>query len=291
MHVMTGSISIIGFGEAAQAFTGDSNWSADVAGFDIKLLDPEDGRAVLASLEQLGVRAHLTNADATRRSSTIISLVTADQVLAAAAETAEALPEGALYLDMNSVAPDRKRECAKVIGSVGGRYVDVAIMAPVHPARLGVPLLLSGPYATEAEELLRVIGFKNVRVVGSQIGDASTVKMVRSVMIKGIEALTAECFIAADAAGVTQEVLDSLGSDWPRRVNYNFDRMLVHGKRRAAEMEEVCATLEGLGVEPLLTRGTVARQFALGSTLTGPVPETLDAKLALARKDQKVPSL
>src|SRR3546814_17845262 len=70
--------------------------------------------------------------------------------------------------------------------------------------------------------------------------------------------------IAAERAGVTKTVLASLGGEWPAQADYNLERMLVHGLRRAAEMEEVAITLDDHGVEPLMTRGTNARQRALG---------------------------
>ena len=89
--------------------------------------------------------------------------------------------------------------------------------------------------------------------------------MVRSVIVKGIEALTLECFLAAARAGVVDEVANSLknnypGLDWSKIVLYNLERMAVHGERRAAEMEEVAETLRELGVEPLMTSATVKRQ-------------------------------
>jgi hypothetical protein len=166
---------------------------------------------------------------------------------------------------MNSVAPATKRAPRRRWRPAGGRYVDVAIMAPVNPARLAVPLLLSGAEAAAAAKALAALGFSHVRVVGPQVGEASSIKMIRSVIVKGIEALTAEAMLAAHAAGVAGEVLRSLdGSErpapWAERADYNLDRMLVHGRRRAEEMEEVVRTLEGLGVEPLMTRATVTRQ-------------------------------
>jgi hypothetical protein len=93
--------------------------------------------------------------------------------------------------------------------------------------------------------------------------------MVRSVMIKGIEALTLECFLAAARAGVVDEVAASLknnypGLDWTKIIPYNLERMASHGERRAAEMEEVAATLRELGVEPLMTAATVKRQREMG---------------------------
>ncbi len=77
--------------------------------------------------------------------------------------------------------------------------------------------------------------------------------MIRSVMIKGFEALTAECFLAARRAGVDDAVIASLqasdpGVDWPARGAYNLERMMAHGTRRAAEMREVAATLRELGL-------------------------------------------
>ena len=93
--------------------------------------------------------------------------------------------------------------------------------------------------------------------------------MIRSVMVKGIEALTAECFLAAQRAGITDEVAASLknnypGVDWPKAVEYNLERMASHGIRRADEMEQSAITLAELGIAPLMTTGTVARQREMG---------------------------
>jgi len=168
---------------------------------------------------------------------------------------------------MNSVAPETKRAAASAIEAAGGRYIDVAVLAPVEPARLGVPLLISGDAADEALLMLRSIGFGNLRVVGAEVGRASAIKMIRSVMIKGIEALTDEMMVAAKRAEVTEEVLASLDASekprlWGERAAYNPERMTTHGLRRGAEMEEAAKTLTALGVAPLMTNGTVLRQRA-----------------------------
>lgn len=232
--------SLIGFGEAGQAFAVAPDWRA----FDI---DPERTRT--ATLDEALDGAGL-----------VLSVVTADQALVAAQNAARCIAPGALYCDMNSVAPATKQAAAAVIEAVGGHYVDVAVMSPVHPARQNTPLLLSGPHAEAAANALNACGFANIRVVSGEIGRASTIKMIRSVMIKGVEALTAEMMLAARAAGVESDVLASLGDDWDRRAPYNMERMTTHGKRRAAEMEEVSKTLISLGIEPIMTRGTIIRQ-------------------------------
>lgn len=284
---MSRSVSFLGFGEAAQTFSGALQWCGPATGFDIKTDAPALRQAKLADFSRFGVAPQLTCQGAVSQVPVVLSLVTADQAVMAARQAARHIAPGALYLDMNSVSPGSKRAAAELIGSSGGRYADIAIMAPVQPAALAVPLLVSGPAAAEACDMLLSLGFTNARVVGEEVGAASAIKMIRSVMIKGIEALTAECFLAAEAAGVTAEVLGSLGSDWAERANYNLDRMLVHGVRRAAEMEEVCRTLTDLGIDPMLTRGTVARQRELGERGLNPPPADLDGKLsAIARTEE-----
>ena len=129
-------------------------------------------------------------------------------------------------------------------------------------------MLLAGPHAEAIAPMLASLGMR-APVAGAEVGAAAAIKMVRSVMIKGIEALTLECFLAASRAGVIDEVAASMknnypGLDWAKIVPYNLERMASHGERRAAEMEEVADTLRELGVEPLMTAATVKRQRDMG---------------------------
>jgi 3-hydroxyisobutyrate dehydrogenase-like beta-hydroxyacid dehydrogenase len=224
------------------------------------------GRAAAAGLPLAGApQAALSGAGA------VFCLVTADQALAAAQTCAPHLPPGALWLDGNSCAPDTKRRAAAVIETAGGAYVDLAIMAPVHPRRHRTPGLVAGPHAGRALALAGRLGM-DWRAGGDEVGRASAIKMLRSVMIKGFEALSAECLLAARRAGVEAEVLASLqasdpGWNWRARGAYNLERMLVHGARRAAEMEEVALTLRDLGLPDGMAQATVdwqARLAALG---------------------------
>ena len=252
---MVDRLALIGFGEAGATFAAAADWSGDVAVWDVS-----PRRRELAA--QAGLRPCGSASEALAGRSLVLSLVTADQALFAAREAAPLLAPGAMWCDMNSVAPQTKRLGAQ---AVGPGYVDVAVLAPVNPARMAVPLLISGAMADRAQAALTAIGFGNVRVVGDEIGKASAIKMIRSVMVKGIEALTAEMMLAAEAAGVGAEVLASLDASeksqpWVRRAAYNIERMRTHGARRAAEMEEAARTLDTLGVEPLMTCGTILRQ-------------------------------
>jgi 3-hydroxyisobutyrate dehydrogenase-like beta-hydroxyacid dehydrogenase len=249
---MQAALSIIGFGEAGSTFALAAGWEDEACAFDIA--DKAE------AYRDAGVQACPNLHDAVGNAGVILSLVTADAAQSVAEAAAQHISKDALYFDMNSVAPDTKRAAAKLIDAAGGRYVDVAIMAPVNPARLAVPLLLSGAYADDGAARLSALGFTNVRVVAGDVGRASSIKMIRSIMVKGQEALTAEMMLAAEEAGVADEVLASLGEGWASKADYNLERMRTHGQRRAAEMEEVAKTLSALGVAPVMTNGTIQRQ-------------------------------
>ena len=133
-------IAFIGFGEAGQAFV--TNWSAEhrkaSSGFDLKSGDKENG--MTARYAQFDVTECFSCNAATAEADVIFSLVTADEAINAAT-ACKALIPNALFLDCNSVSPGTKRVNAATIQAAGGRYVDVAVMAPVYPALNKVPLL------------------------------------------------------------------------------------------------------------------------------------------------------
>ena len=251
-------LALIGFGEAGSTFARAGQWGGSARAFDIL----ESRRAAMA---ECGVTPCSDARTALDGAHIVLSLVTADAALKVAQDYAPFLAPGAIWCDMNSVAPETKRAAALAVEAAGGRYADVAVMAPVDPKALAVPLLLAGSAAADAQAGLAALGFANTRIVGDEIGRASAIKMIRSVMVKGLEALTFECTEAAMAAGVLDEVLASLdasesGAPWTQKAVYNRERMETHGLRRAAEMEESAKTLLDLGIEPVMTRGTVARQ-------------------------------
>jgi 3-hydroxyisobutyrate dehydrogenase-like beta-hydroxyacid dehydrogenase len=272
------AIALIGYGEAAATFARAAGWGAGARGWDL-LAERR------AAMSETGVVATRSAAEALAGASLVLSLVTADQALDAAQDYAQHLAPGALWCDMNSIAPKTKRAAAHAVEAAGGRYVDVAVLAPVDPGRLAVPLLLAGAADDEVEVALRGAGFTNLRVVGAQVGKASAIKLVRSIMVKGIEALTAEMMMAAHVSGVTDEVLASLDASdkllgWDQRADYNLDRMLVHGERRSAEMYEASEMLRDLGISPIMTEGTVQWQEGLGLLGIADPPKGHRAKLA-----------
>jgi len=268
---MTGNerprICFIGFGEAGQAIASGLTEEkvAGMAAWDI-LFPEREGEKLKDAGAAIGVRVAASAADAVDGADIVVSAVTAASSLAAA-QSVKAQLAGQLFLDINSVSPGRKQETARELESTA-RYVDVAVMAPIHPARHRTAMLLAGPHAEAAAPLLSALGMQPA-IAGSEVGAAAAIKMVRSVMVKGMEALTYECFVAAARAGVTDQVMASLaksfpGLDWAKVIEYNLERMASHGARRAAEMEEVADTLRELGLDPLMATATAARQREMG---------------------------
>lgn len=262
-------ISFIGFGEAGQAIASGLRDAGieRIAAWDILFPNPA-GAPLKGAGELIGVRMASSAGDAVSETDMVISAVTAASSVDAARSVAPHLTGNPYYLDINSVSPGRKQETAKLLGE-RARYVDVAVIAAIHPARHRTPLLISGPHAEKISPLLRELDMQ-LSVVSPEIGSAAAIKMIRSVMIKGIEALTLECFLAASRAGVLEEVTASLKNnyptlDWTKIADYNLERMASHGERRAAEMEESAATLRELGLDPLMVYSTVKRQREMGA--------------------------
>lgn len=272
-HTAQKTISLIGFGEAGMAFT--KGWRSDapelaITAYDLKTDD--QNAAVSDAKWQDYNRANVTGCETLSQSLStapiVFSLVTADQAHAVACEAAKVMPAGAMFFDCNSCAPEAKRASADKITAAGLRYVDVAVMSPVHPKLHQSPLLICGPDTEEASVTLASLGMK-AEIITGDIGRASSIKMMRSVMIKGLEALVLECVLSAREAGVDAEVLASLdasfpGFDWPVRAAYMLERTTTHGIRRAAEMREVVKTVTDLGLSGDMAAATVNWQQTMG---------------------------
>jgi len=263
-------LALRGFGEAGSAFASGWNRSilASIAAYDEKIAMAEERPALEARLQEHQVTGCEDPASAYTDADLIFSLVYADRARDAAADTARHMKPGALYLDGNSCSPQTKVRAAEAITAAGAHYIDMAVMAPVHPQREKTPVLLSGPEAERACTLLLELGMKP-RVVGDKVGAASAIKLTRSIMIKGMEALFAECFLTAHLNGVEDEVLASFEAsdpdiNWKKRRNYTMNRMTVHGRRRAAEMREAASMVAELGLPNHMADSTAKWQQMLG---------------------------
>lgn len=262
-------IALIGFGEAGSILGADLvEVGCEVSMYDILLDNAKTRAAMLARAEQVHVRAHDSFAGAVTGAELVISAVTASSSGDVAALAGQHLRAGQILLDINSVSPGKKQSSCRAVEASGADYVEAAVMAPVPPYRLKVPMLLGGRRAESLASQLSRFGM-SAQPISEEIGVASAVKMCRSVVIKGLEALTVESMRAARHFGAEKQVLASLnetfpGMGWDKDLpDYLISRVAEHGRRRAAEMREVARTLEDAGFESTMAAATARLQDGL----------------------------
>lgn len=257
-------IAIIGFGEVGSILARDLQAAgvARIAAYDIAFAEPDSRQS--RAMRERRVAACASGAEAAAGTEIVISAVTAGAALEVARAAAPGLRHAPFFLDVNSVSPGTKREAAAVVEGAGGRYVEAAVMTSVPPRGIRSPMLLGGPHAAAFMECVAPLGM-SLTAFSPEVGPASSVKMCRSVMIKGLEALTTECLLTARRYGVERQVLASLADtlphpDWPGLARWMISRPLVHGRRRAEEVREVARTVGEAGIEPILSAPTAVRQ-------------------------------
>jgi 3-hydroxyisobutyrate dehydrogenase-like beta-hydroxyacid dehydrogenase len=258
------NVGLVGYGEVGRILAEDlRKQDVKVTTYDLKL-GTDQGPALRDHAGTHGVALASSHADLAAKSDFIVSAVTASQAVPVAQACAPAVKPGAFYLDFNSSSPGAKRRAAALIDGNRGRYVEGAVMTSIPPYRIKVPLLLGGAGAKELAPLLVELGF-DAKVASEKLGVASAVKMCRSVMIKGMEAMVIESFTTARAYGVEDAVLASLTEtfpsiNWEKQGAYFFQRVIEHGRRRSDEVREVAETVREAGLTPWSAQGTAERQ-------------------------------
>src|ERR1700741_158126 len=257
-------IGLIGYGEVGRILAEDlRKQDIKVGAYDIKLGGDQQA-ALREHAAEFDVALAGSHAELARNADFMVSAVTASQAVPVAQACVAAIRQGTWYLDFNSASPGAKQRAAALIDGAHGRYVEGAGMTSVPPYRIKVPLLLGGGGAKELAPLLVALGF-DAKVSSEQLGVASAVKMCRSIMIKGLEAMVIESYTTARAYGVEDAVLASLketypGIDWEKQGAYYFQRVIEHGRRRAEEVREVAETVRDAGLAPWSAQGTAERQ-------------------------------
>lgn len=254
------SIGFVGFGEAGFHIAKGlkSAGLSRIFAFDIA---PDKVRH---RAEEAAVPLVASNRELAESARVIFSTVTCARAKEAAEQTAPYLQSHHIYADLNSVSPALKQDIDRVISAAGARFVEAAVMSPVPPAGHRSPMLLGGKGAPAFAELMMPFGMR-LQVIAENVGVAAATKMFRSIIVKGLEALMLECVLASVPYGADERVFSSLsesfpGIDWQKLADYMVSRVVIHGERRAREMEEVAETLESLGIEPIMAAAAARRQ-------------------------------
>jgi 3-hydroxyisobutyrate dehydrogenase-like beta-hydroxyacid dehydrogenase len=258
-------IGLVGYGEVGKIFSaGLKDRATAVAAWDLKFADPAMRETERAHAAAGGIQAQDSMAALCAASDLVISAVTASNTLAVAEEAALHIRPGTVFLDLNSASPGTKRQAAALIDARGAFYVEAGVMTSVPPYGIRVPMLLGGARAAQLAQVLAGWGM-DAKAVSDQLGVASAIKMCRSVMIKGLEALVIESYATARAYGVEDHVLPTLQEtfpsiDWSEQGAYFFSRVVQHGQRRAEEMRESANSVREAGFEPLMALAIAAKQ-------------------------------
>jgi 3-hydroxyisobutyrate dehydrogenase-like beta-hydroxyacid dehydrogenase len=271
-------VGLIGHGEVGKIFAAGLKGQIGVIGvsaWDLKFAEPSVRDAELALASRAGVTAADSMQALCAASDLIISAVTASNTLAVAREAAAHIPAGTVFLDLNSASPGTKQTAAALIDAAGAHYVEAGVMTSVPPYGIKVPMLLGGPGAAELAAVLARWGM-DAKPVSDRLGVASAIKMCRSVMIKGLEALVIESYTTAREYGVEDHVLPTLAEtfpsiDWPEQGAYFFSRVVQHGMRRAEEMREAANTVREAGFEPFMSAAIAYKQQWVADQAAGGV--------------------
>jgi len=288
-------IALLGFGEAgsaiARGLAAEGGWRGPVKPGDnaprrLIAIDPAldkdaRGSALGKEARRLDIAIADRYSEALSDADLVICAVQGENALEAAASAAPLMKKGAHFLDLCTVTGKMADEDRAAIEAAGGRYVDVAVMGGFFKSGIKAKMLVAGADAEAAVIWMNANGF-DAKALGPKPGSASSVKMLRSVMMKGVESLAVESLVTAQRQGILEEVLACF-SDADQLPFRDFIATLVqthvvHAHRRWEEMGLVAKTLRETGVDPLMTETTEKS-----------LRRTVDAGIAPA--DGKVPSL
>jgi 3-hydroxyisobutyrate dehydrogenase-like beta-hydroxyacid dehydrogenase len=263
----TPAIGFIGFGEAGSTIAAGLRRAGidRLVAFDINAQTPGLGPRIQARASDTGTTLVESSEELAQMADILLSTVTSSSAIEAAHQTAPFLLPRHIYVDLNSVSPALKQQIAHVVDASAARFVEAAVMAPVLPYGHRVPMLLGGEAAQALADTMTPFGMRLEVLPSAAIGSAAAVKMCRSIVVKGLEALMVECVLAASEFDADELVFASLnesfpGIDWKKLADYMTGRVVVHGSRRAREMEEVAATLRAIGIDPIMAEATARRQ-------------------------------
>jgi 3-hydroxyisobutyrate dehydrogenase-like beta-hydroxyacid dehydrogenase len=215
----------------------------------------------------------------------VLSAVTAKSAGGVAQQAADAIADNATFIDLNSLGGDEKRANAAILAQRGKRFIDAAVLGPAADG-IDVPMIMSGEDAESVSAKFNDLGF-TTRPVGPEPGQASTIKIVRSLLAKGLEALYVEALVAAHRLGIEHEVLDTFAQMLDARPAKAMADILVtthviHAERRMHEMAMSINTIEQAGIAPHMAR---AAYRVLEDTALSPINDKSRGKLPGTRQD------
>lgn len=248
-------IAVIGLGEVGRCY---ARALAD-AGVTVEACETYVSPAAGQLADDTGIHVHSVPGLWMQDADVVVSAVTGGAAVQAARGAFPFMAQGAIFADFSTASPDDMRLAADEARAHGLRFVDVAIMGGITLTGDKTPLLLAGDGADDLATSIAPIGAKTRVMANAQAGDAVMMKLLRSVFMKGLEALSVECLTLAESVGLKAKLYENL-ADFDQAPLPDFLDMLVrthviHAARRYHEVETAEAQLVAFGFEPRVTSG------------------------------------
>lgn len=263
-----GPATVLGFGELGTCLVGLLR-AHDVPTHVWRRPRLERAEAARGSARDLGALLHSDLAAAVTPSAVVFLCVPGTASLAVASEAAAHLQPGTLFVDAATAPPEEKQRTGQRVEAAGGAYVDAAITGSVAALGAQVPWLVAGPHVGRFVPVTTALDLR-VTVLDAPVGAATRVKLLRSVYLKGRDALVTEMALAAHAYGLLPQVVGSIGGP-AEQVEFGAlaQRILRstarHSGRRSAELQAAADVLRAAGVSPLAVQGALRRIRSLSA--------------------------
>jgi 3-hydroxyisobutyrate dehydrogenase-like beta-hydroxyacid dehydrogenase len=276
-------IGLVGYGEVGSTLGAGLRGQGleHVASFDNGAFDGPYAALIQNRAKAAGVPLLRSAAELAARAEVILGVTPGSASVESAQALAPHLGPQHLFIDIASATPKVKRAVAAALADSGARVADGSIVGTPRDG-LALPILASGPAAEAVRDALVPWGMR-IEAVGPELGTASAIKILRSVLIKGIEALVDEMMLGARRYGLDDAVLASASKTLMSRPFPDFAGNLIttgviHARRRAEEAAMAAEALSDVGIEPIMTRSTAARlrwveALALKDHFGGRIPE------------------
>jgi 3-hydroxyisobutyrate dehydrogenase-like beta-hydroxyacid dehydrogenase len=154
-----------------------------------------------------------------------------------------------LFVEANAIAPDRTVRLAAVMTARGVDFVDGGIIGLPAWSPHTTCLYLSGPRATDVAPFFSA-GPLDTQVLGTEVGQASALKMCYAAHNKGSVALLAATLATAEALGVRAALSDRWRSEdaaFPDQALKRLQRSAPKAWRFVGEMEQISHTFSRAG--------------------------------------------
>ncbi len=279
-------LGFIGFGGAGYGMAkGLKQFGMEEIHFHDRMQDtPPYGEAIRKHASETGALPATTIGDLLSRAEVVISCVTGAMAVTVAEAAAPFLGPEHLYADVNTSAPKVKEEVAEIVERTGAAFADAAMMGAIPTSLHRVPILASGGGAERFRAAMAPYGM-NITIIGEKPGQASAIKMFRSIFMKGLLSLFLEMLTATHRYGVDELVLGSIaeslkGVSFLETARLQMTKGVINAERMAHEMEEVIATLEGMGAPAGMSRAAREKLLwcagiGLRERFGGELPKTL----------------